>query len=124
MTPAPTRRERVEPPDRRGWAKLRRGLPELEGEVPTSAAQWNYERLVARVGPPGALLLFYVLDRTESGYAGRGFSPPEYAHIEVDKVADYLNVSARHARVDSMADRVESPDLTLPAGPVVHQGTP
>jgi hypothetical protein len=99
VTPAAARRrERVEPPNRKGWGKLRRGLPELEGEVPTSDAQWNYERLVARVGPTGTLLLFYVLDRTESGYAGPGIPPPEYARIDVDKVADYLNVSARRAR--------------------------
>jgi hypothetical protein len=78
--------------------KLRRGLPETEGDSPTADAQWNYERLIARVSPIGAWVLTYVLDRTQSGFAGRGLPPPEYARIDIDAVADFLNVTPRHVR--------------------------
>jgi hypothetical protein len=55
--------------------KVRRGLPEFEGDNPTSEAQWNYERLIARVTSQGAWILVYVLDRTQSGFAGLGIPP-------------------------------------------------
>lgn len=45
MKPAATHgRERSEPSNRRGYIKLRRGLPELDGDTPMSDKQWNYER--------------------------------------------------------------------------------
>jgi hypothetical protein len=94
----PRQRERNEPPNRKGWMKLRRGLPETEGDIPTSETQWNYERLVSRVNPNGAWVLVYVLDRTQSGFAGRGIPPPEYSRIDIDAVADFLNVTPRHVR--------------------------
>ena len=43
--------------------KLRRGLPENEGDAPTSDPQWHYERLVSRVNPTAAFFLIYVLNR-------------------------------------------------------------
>lgn len=99
MTPVPARgRKRIEPVNRKGYVKLRRGLPETIGEIPTSDVQWNYERLVARVGPNGAWMLVYVLDRTVSAFALPGHPPPEYTKIDPVAIADFLNVSTRHVR--------------------------
>lgn len=92
------KRTRVEPENRKGWAKLRRGLPESEAEGRTPERQWNYERLVARFGANGAWILVYILDRTQSGYAGFGLPPPEYTRVILSAAADFLNVTIRRVR--------------------------
>jgi len=100
VTTAATRgRERTDPPHRKGYMRLRRGLPEVGADgTPTSAPQWNYQRFPSRLGLAGTQALFHVIDRTLDAFAGKGVPPPEYALINIEEVADHVNVSVRHAR--------------------------
>src|SRR5262245_30913218 len=78
---------RQEPPNRRGFGILRRGLPE-ENASPDEV-MWNYERLPARFGHAGAWLIIYVNERSY-----RGASVP----VSLAALSIFLNVSERRVR--------------------------
>src|SRR5262245_58261725 len=83
----PYKRDRLDPVPRRGFYKLRLGLPEKD--APEDDVFFNFALLPSRVGRTGALLFIYIAASARQGNA----------RVELLEAADYLDVDERTARL-------------------------